>query len=160
MDKEKKLFTWLPSNKETFYDTYNSIEECVKEAQKQYDEKYEYYEEEDENSLDINLYVVEKYNPEKYLNKFGSHLLDLLNDNLIDYMEGIDVESEVYCPVNKEDEFNQKVKDALLPLINEYVSFHMDMKGTFLELKYNVKYRVYLIGDTEYTEIPEKFKNL
>ena len=76
------------------------------------------------------------------------------------YMEGIDVESEVYCPVNKEDEFNQKVKYALLPLINEYVSFHMDMKGTFLELKYNVKYRVYLIGDTEYTEIPEKFKNL
>ena len=39
------MYAWMPSNCERFYETYESIEEAVAEAQKQWDEKYEYYEE-------------------------------------------------------------------------------------------------------------------
>lgn len=42
MKEEKKIYAWHPSNCDTFYETFDSIEEAVAEAQKQWDEKYEY----------------------------------------------------------------------------------------------------------------------
>ena len=75
----------MPSNCERFYETYESIEEAVAEAQKQWDEKYEYYEEEDENDTEIFLMVASQFNVEKSLERYGEDLVDYLEEQLYDF---------------------------------------------------------------------------
>lgn len=155
--KEKKMYAWMPSNREIFDETFDSIEEAVAEAQKQWDEKYEYYEDEDEyDNTEIYLMTVRQYNPETYLERFGENLIDGLDESLADFTSGTSVESEVFCKdVTK---FNKAVKEALMPLIKEHLSFHMDMVGEHFNITYNVKTRKYTWKEKEYDSLPDEFK--
>lgn len=156
MKKEKKQYAWMPSNCETFYDTFDSIEEAVAEAQKQWDEKYGYYEEEDENNTEIALLIVDKFNPETYMERFGEELIDKLQEQLSDFTLYCDLDSEVEC--KNVAEFNRAVKEALMPVINEHLSFYADQVGEPLNLTYDVKTRKYTWEEKEYDVIPEAFK--
>lgn len=154
--KEKKMYAWTPSNCERFNETYDSIEEAVAEAQKQWDEKYEYYEDEDENNTEIILLSVRQFNPEKHVERYGEELIDGLDESLADFTSGTEVESEVFCKdVTK---FNKAVKEALMPLIKEHLSFHMDMVGEHFNITYNVKTRKYTWNEKEYDVLPDAFK--
>lgn len=156
MNKEKKMYAWMPSNCERFYETYDSIEEAVAEAQNQWDEKYEYYEEEGENNTEIYLMVARQFNPEDRLSRYGEDLIDYLEDQLCDFVHGTDSDSGVSC--SDLVLFNQKVKESLLPLVKEYLTFVDDMVGDILSLTYNVETRKYSWNGEEYDEIPEAFK--
>lgn len=145
------MYSWIPTNKEIFDDTFNSIEEAVAEAQKQYDEKYEMYED-NSNNTEIYLMTVHVFNVENYLDNFGESIIDLLDCNLYDFTNNID--SEVYC--NNKEEFNKEVKSALLPLIKKYISFNFDAIGDFLDITYNVKTRKYYWKGQEYNNLPIK----
>jgi len=154
--KEKKMYAWTPSNCERFYETYGSIEEAVAEAQKQWDEKYEYYEDEDENNTEIILLSVRQFNPEKHVERYGEELIEKLDEDLGDFTCGTEIESEVFCKdVTK---FNKAVKEALMPLIKEHLSFHMDMVGEHFNITYNVKTRKYTWQEKEYDSLPDEFK--
>lgn len=76
--KEKKMYAWMPSNCELFHETYDSIEEAVKEA--------------------------------------------------------------------------------LMPLIKEHLSFYMDMVGDHFNITYDVKTRKYTWQGKEYDSLPDAFK--
>lgn len=154
--KEKKLYAWMPSNCELFHETYDSIEEAVEEAQKQWDEKYEYYEDEDDNDTEISLMSVRQFNPEKHVERYGEELIEKLDEDLGDFTYGTEAESEVYCKdVTK---FNKAVKEALMPLIKEHLSFHMDMVGSHFNITYDVKTRKYTWQGKEYDSLPDSFK--
>lgn len=154
--EEKKLYAWMPSNCELFHETYDSIEEAVEEAQKQWDEKYEYYEDEDENDTEISLLSVRQFNPEKHVERYGEELIEKLDEDLADFTYGTEAESEVYCKdVTK---FNKAVKEALMPLIKEHLSFHMDMVGDHFNITYDVKTRKYTWQGKEYDSLPDAFK--
>lgn len=155
--KEKKMYAWMPSNCELFHETYDSIEEAVAEAQKQWDEKYEYYEDEEEyNDTEISLLSVRQFNPEKHVERYGEELIEKLNEDLGDFTYGTEIESEVYCmDVAK---FNKAVKEALMPLIKEHLSFYMDMVGDHFNITYNVKTRKYTWQGKEYDSLPDAFK--
>ena len=154
--KEKKMYAWTPSNCERFYETYGSIEEAVAEAQKQWDEKYEYYEDEDENNTEIILLSVRQLNPEKHVERYGEELIEKLDEDLGDFTCGTEIESEVFCKdVTK---FNKAVKEVLMPLIKEHLSFHMDMVGEHFNITYNVKTRKYTWQGKEYDSLPDAFK--
>lgn len=154
--KEKKLYAWMPSNCELFHETYDSIEEAVEEAQKQWDEKYEYYEDEEDNDTEISLLSVRQFNPEKHVERYGEELIEKLDEDLGDFTYGTEAESEVYCKdVSK---FNKAVKEALMPLIREHLSFYMDMVGDHFNITYNVKTRKYTWQGKEYDSLPDAFK--
>lgn len=155
--EEKKLYAWMPSNCELFHETYDSIEEAVAEAQKQWDEKYEYYEDEEEyNNTEISLLSVRQFNPEKHVERYGEELIEKLDEDLGDFTYGTEAESEVFCKdVTK---FNKAVKEALMPLIKEHLSFHMDMVGEYFNITYNVKTRKYTWQGKEYDSFPDAFK--
>lgn len=154
--EEKKLYAWMPSNCELFHETYDSIEEAVEEAQKQWDEKYEYYEDEDDNDTEISLLSVRQFNPEKHVERYGEELIEKLDEDLGDFTYGTEAESEVYCKdVTK---FNKAVKEALMPLIKEHLSFYMDMVGEHFNITYNVKTRKYTWQGKEYDSLPDAFK--
>ena len=154
MSEEKKTYAWLPSNCERFYDVYDSIEEAVAEAQKQWDEKYEYYEEEGENNAEIYLMVAEQFSIEKSLERYGEILVEYLDEQLFDFTSCED--SKVYC--RSKDLFNCKVKDALMPIVKECLSFDTDQIGANLTLTYNVETRKYYWNGVEYDSVPEAFK--
>lgn len=155
--KEKKLYAWMPSNCELFHETYDSIEEAVEEAQKQWDEKYEYYEDEEEyNDTEISLLSVRQFNPEKHVERYGEELIEKLDEDLGDFTYGTESESEVYC--KDVAKFNKAVKEALMPLIKEHLSFYMDMVGDHFNITYNVKTRKYTWEEKEYDSLPEAFK--
>lgn len=156
MEEEKKMYAWMPSNCERFCETYGSIEEAVAEAQNQWDEKYEYYEEEGENNSEIYLMVARQFNPEGRLNRYGEDLIDYLEDQLCDFTHGTDSDSGVSC--SNLVLFNQKVKESLLPLVKEYLTFVDDMVGDILSLTYNVETRKYYWNGIEYDAVPEAFK--
>lgn len=154
--EEKKLYAWMPSNCELFHETYDSIEEAVAEAQKQWDEKYEYYEEDDENDTEISLLSVRQFNPEKHVERYGEELIEKLDEDLGDFTCGTEAESEVYC--KDVAKFNKAVKEALMPLIREHLSFYMDMVGDHFNITYNVKTRKYTWRGKEYDSLPDAFK--
>ncbi len=154
MDKEKKMYAWLPSNCERFYEIYDSIEEAVVEAQKQWNEKYEYYEEEGENNTEIYLMVVSQFNIEKSLECYGETLVEYLDEQLFDFTSFED--SRVYCRYN--NVFNQKIKEALMPIVKECLTFEADQVGHILLLTYNVETRKYSWNGEEYDVIPDAFK--
>lgn len=154
MDKEKKMYAWMPSNCERFDETYDSIEEAVVEAQKQWDEKYEYYEEEEENNTEIYLMVVSQFNIEKSLECYGETLVEYLDEQLFDFTSLED--SRVYCRYN--NVFNQKIKEALMPIVKECLTFETDQVGHILSLTYNVETRKYSWNGEEYDVIPDAFK--
>lgn len=156
MKEEKKIYAWLPSNCETFDDTFDSIEEAVAEAQKQWDEKYEYYEEEDENDTGIALFAVQEFNPEPYMERFGEELIEKLQEQLDNFTSGIDGDPEVCC--NHIPAFNRAVKEALMPVIKDHISYYMAQVGNPLTLTYDVKTRKYTWEGKEYDVIPEAFK--
>ena len=156
MNKEKKKYAWMPSNCERFCETYDSIEEAVAEAQNQWDEKYEYYEEEDENNSEIYLMVARQFNPESRLNRYGEDLIDYLEDQLCYFTHGTDSDSGVSC--SNLVLFNQKVKESLLPLVKEYLTFVDDIVGDILSLTYNVETRKYYWNGEEYDAVPDAFK--
>lgn len=156
MEEEKKMYAWVPSNCERFYETYDSIEEAVVEAQKQWDEKYEYYEEDGENNSEIYLMVARQFNPEDRLSRYGEELIDYLEDQLCEFTHGVDSDSGVSC--SNLVLFNRKVKESLLPLVKEFLRFQDDMVGDILSLTYNVETRKYSWNGEEYDEIPEAFK--
>ena len=156
MDKEKKMYAWMPSNCERFYETYDSIEEAVVEAQKQWDEKYEYYEEEEENNAEIYLMVARQFNPEDRLDRYGENLIEYLEDQLYDFAHGTDSDTGVCC--SNLVLFNQKVKESLIPLVKEFLNFQDDMVGDILTLTYNVETRKYTWNGEEYDVIPDAFK--
>ena len=155
--EEKKLYAWIPSNCELFHETYDSIEEAVAEAQKQWDEKYEYYEDEEEyNDTEISLLSVRQFNPEKHVERYGEELIEKLDEDLGDFTYGTEAESEVYCKdVTK---FNKAVKEALMPLIKEHLSFYMDMVGEHFNITYDVKTRKYTWQGKVYDSLPDAFK--
>lgn len=154
--EEKKLYAWMPSNCGLFHETYDSIEEAVAEAQKQWDEKYEYYEDEDDNNTEISLLSVRQFNPKKHVERYGEELIEKLDEDLGDFTYGTEAESEVYCKdVTK---FNKAVKEALMPLIKEHLSFYMDMVGEHFNITYNVKTRKYTWQGKEYDSLPDAFK--
>ena len=150
------MYAWMPSNCERSYETYDSIEEAIAEAQNQWDEKYEYYEEEDENNTEIHLMVARQFNPEDRLSRYGEDLIDYLEDQLCDFTHGTDSDSGVSC--SDLVLFNRKVKESLLPLVKEFLRFQDDMVGDILSLNYNVETRKYSWNGEEYDEIPEAFK--
>ena len=155
--EEKKLYAWMPSNCELFHETYDSIEEAVAEAQKQWDEKYEYYEDEEEyNDTEISLLSVRQFNPEKHVEHYGEELIEKLDEDLGDFTFGTEADSEVYC--KDVAKFNKAVKEALMPLIKEHLSFHMDMVGDHFNITYNVKTRKYNWQGKEYDSLPDAFK--
>ena len=154
---EKKLFAWMPNNCETFDDSFDSIEGAVAEAQKQWDEKYDHYEDEDEyNNTEIYLMTVRQYNPETYLERFGEDLIDMLNEDLSEFTSGTEVESKVYC--KDKSKFNEAVKSALMPIIKKHLSFNMDLVGDILDLTYNVETRKYTWNGKEFDVLPDEFK--
>lgn len=150
------MYAWMPSNCERFYETYDSIEEAVAEAQNQWDEKYEYYEEDGENNSEIYLMVAKQFNPEDRFNRYGENIIDYLEDQLCDFTHGIDSDSGVSC--SNLVLFNRNVKESLLPLVKEFLRFQDDMVGDILSLTYNVETRKYDWNGKEYDEIPEAFK--
>lgn len=155
--EEKKLYAWMPSNCHLFYETYDSIEEAVAEAQKQWDEKYEYYEDEGEyNNTEISLMSVRQFNPERHVDRYGEELIEKLDEELGDFTCGTEAESEVYC--KDVAKFNKAVKEALMPLIKEHLSFYMDMVGDHFNITYNVKTRKYTWQGKEYDSLPDAFK--
>ena len=155
--EEKKLYAWMPSNCELFHETYDSIEEAVEEAQKQWDEKYEYYEDEEEyNNTEISLLSVRQFNPEKHVERYGEELIEKLDEDLGDFTCGTEAESEVYC--KDVAKFNKDVKEALMPLIKEHLSFYMDMVGDHFNITYDVKTRKYTWQGKEYDSLPDAFK--
>lgn len=154
MSKEKKMYAWLPSNCERFYEVYDSIEEAVTEAQKQWDEKYEYYEEDGENNAEIYLMLVEPFSIEKSLEHYGEILVEYLDEQLYDFT--LCEDSKVYCSDN--DLFNRRIKEALMPIIKECLSFDTDQVGTYLALTYNVDTRKYYWNGEEYDAVPEAFR--
>lgn len=155
--KEKKMYAWMPSNCEMFDETYDSIEDAVSEAQKQWDEKYDHYEDEDEyDNTEIYLMTVRQYNPETYLERFGEDLIDGLDESLADFTSGTEVDSEVYC--KDKSKFNEAVKSALMPLIKKHLTFNMDLVGDILDLTYNVETRKYTWQEKEYDVLPDEFK--
>ena len=154
MNKEKKMYAWMPSSCERFYETYGSIEEAVEDAQRQWDEKYEFYEEEGENNAEIYLMVVEQFNVEKSLERYGEILVDYLDEQLFDFTSCDD--SNVSCKCA--DLFNQKVKEALMPIVRECLSFDTDKVGHHLTLTYNVEIRKYCWNGVEYDAIPDAFR--
>lgn len=156
MEEEKKMYAWMPSNCERFYETYDSIEKAVAEAQNQWNEKYEYYEEEGENNTEIYLMVARQFNPESRLNRYGEDFIDYLEDQLCDFTHGTDLDSGVSC--SNIVLFNQKVKESLLPLVKEYLSFVDDMVGDILSLTYNVETCKYYWNGEEYDAVPEAFR--
>ena len=156
MEEVKKMYAWMPSNCERFDETYGSIEEAVAEAQNQWDEKYEYYEEECENNTEIYLMVARQFNPEDRLNRYGENILDYLEEQLCDFTYGTDLDSGVSC--SNLVLFNQKVKESLLPLVKEYLTFVDDMVGDILSLTYNVGTRKYYWNGEEYDAVPDAFK--
>lgn len=156
MKEEKKVYAWMPSNRDMFYDDYDSIEKAVAEAQKQWDEQYEHYAEDAENDAQIALMVVEQFNPEEYMERFGEELIEKLQEQLDDFTCYCDMDSEVFC--KDTNEFNKAVKEALMPIIKEYLSFYMDKVGMHLNLTYNVKTRKYTYEGKEFDSIPEVFK--
>ena len=156
MNKGNLKCAWMPSNCERFYETYDSIEEAVAEAQNQWDKKYEYYEEEGENNTEICLMVARQFNPEDRLNRYGEDLIDYLEDQLCDFTHGTDSDSGVSC--SDLVLFNQKVKESLLPLVKEYLTFVDDMVGDILSLTYNVETRKYYWNGEEYDAVPDAFK--
>jgi hypothetical protein len=156
MNKEKKMYAWMPSNCERFDEIYDSIEDAVAEAQRQWDEKYEYYEEENENNTEIYLMVARQFNPENLLDRYGEVLINYMEDQLYDFTHGADSDPGVCC--NNIVLFNQKVKEALVPLVKEYVSFRDDMVGDILTLTYNVETCKYYWNGVEYDAIPDAFR--
>lgn len=154
MNKEKNMYAWIPSNCERFYEVFDSIEDAVIEAQKQWDEKYEYYEDENENNTEIYLMVVEQFNIEKSLERYGEILVEYLDEQLFDFTSCED--SKVYC--RAQDLFNKKLKDALMPIVKECLSFDTDQIGMYLSLTYNVETRKYNWDGVEYDTVPEAFK--
>ena len=157
MKEEKKVYAWIPSNCDIFYDTYNSIEEAVAEAQEQWDEKYEYYEEENTNNTSIVLMTVSQFNPETYMGGFGEELIERLQEQLDDFTGMCNVDSEIYC--SDKTAFNKAVKEVLMPVIKEHLSFHLDQVGHHLTLTYDVETRKYTWEGNEFDEIPEVFKS-
>ena len=155
MNNGKNMYSWLPSNRERFYEVYDSIEEAVAEAQKQWDEKYEYYEEENENDTEIFLMVARQFNVEKSLERYGEDLVDYLEEQLYDFTACED--SKVTCQCV--DSFKRKVKEALLPVIKECLSFYIDQAGQYLTLTYNVETRKYYWNGEECEAIPDVFKS-
>ena len=154
MNNGKNMYSWLPSNRERFYEVYDSIEEAVAEAQKQWDEKYEYYEEEGENNTEICLMVVEQFSIEKSLECYGEILVEYLDEQLFDFTSCED--SQVYC--RSIDLFNKKIKDSLMPIVKECLSFDTDQIGSYLSLTYNVETRKYYWNGEEYDSVPAAFK--
>lgn len=154
MEEEKKMYAWLPSNCERFYEVYDSIEEAVAEAQNQWNEKYEYYEEEGENNTEIYLMVVDQFNIEKSMGCYGEILLEYLDEQLFDFTSFED--SKVSCKCK--ELFNQKVKEALIPIIKECLSFDTDQVGNILTLTYNVDTRKYNWNGEEHDAVPEAFR--
>lgn len=154
--EEKKMYAWMPSNCELFYETYDSIEEAVAEAQKQWDEKYEYYEDEEDNNTEISLLSVRQFNPEKHVERYGEELIEKLDEALGDFACGTEAEPELYC--KDVAKFNKAVKEALMPLIKEHLSFHMDMVGYHFNITYDVKTRKYTWKEKEYDSLPDAFK--
>lgn len=156
MKEEKKVYAWMPSNCDTFDETYDSIEEAVAEAQNQWNEQYEYYEEDAENDTQIALMVVKQFNPEKYMERFGEELIEKLQEQLDDFTCFCDIDSEIFC--KDKNEFNKAVKEALMPIIKEHLSFYMDQVGDHLDLTYDVKTKKYTYEGKEFDSIPEMFK--
>ena len=80
--------------------------------------------------------------------------MDYLDERLYDFT-GLE-DSKVSCQCG--DLFNQKVKEALVPVIKECLSFYIDQAGRCLTLAYNVETRKYYWNGEEYETLPEAFK--
>ena len=90
------------------------------------------------------------------MNRYGEDLIDYLEDQLYDFTHGTDLDSGVSC--SNLVLFNQKVKESLLSLVKEFLSFVDDTVGDILSLTYNVETRKYYWNGIEYDAVPEAFK--
>lgn len=157
---ERKIYSWMPENSEMFYDVFDSIEEAVKDAQKQWDEKDGFYYDGDGHyhySTVIHLMRVRRFNPEKHLDEFGDTVIDYLQEQLDGFTSGCEGDPQV--AVKDADEFNLAVKQALLPLVRKHLFSYFDMVGDTLTLEYDVKNRKYLLNGEECSEdVLEQFK--
>lgn len=151
IDNNKRLFSWKPKNLDIFLETYDSIEEAVKDAQEQFDSKLGLYDEVSEyNSTVIHLMRVRKFNPEKQLDEFGDDVIDYLQMQLEGFTSGCGGDAQV--EVRDSDAFNLAVKQALLPIIDKHLSFYFDMVGDVLTLEYDLNKRKYVLDGKEYGE--------
>ena len=110
------------------------------------------------NNTEIVLMIVDQFNPETCMEEFGEEIIDKLQGQLDDFTCLFNSDSEVIC-MNK-PKFNKAVKDALMPIIKEHLSFHMDQVGNHLNLTYDVKTRKYIYEGKEFDELPEVFEKV
>lgn len=133
-------YTWLPSNVSTFYDTFDSIDSMLKQAQKEWDEKngeFYYDNNSNNNSHIINIGEVENFNINDNLDSLVDDFIDRIEEMIGDFAFGTDTEGEVFF--NDKKIFKEKYKDFIKKLINEDCSFYPSMKMKIYKEQYDLK---------------------
>lgn len=136
------MYTWCPSNLNTFSEVFETPESAIENAQTSFENKTGDYED-NLNSPIILIGKVVEFDLEKATKDFIDGFNDFLNESLSDFAFGANVETEAFVfDRSKENEFKEKATKSLLPLIKKYYHYFPKMltegsvKYSLIEKKY------------------------
>lgn len=142
MDKEK--YSWFPENG-TCPDTYDSIEEAIKDAQSRYDngiEEFEEFDDEDTSPI-ISVGVVRNFDLKDATGDVVDGIEDTMYSLFDDFLFGCDADNGCYISEKDKADFRKEAIDALYPVIEKYVFFNPQWICT-PTCKYDLKNRKYV----------------
>lgn len=113
-NKENCQYTWYPENSYRFYETYDNLEEMIKIAKKEYDNKTgEFYGNDDRYSPVINVGTVENINYDSIIETCYDAIKDAVNDYVDDFAFGMYYESECYYEQGTEEKVKEKLNEIV-----------------------------------------------
>lgn len=156
-----KKYSWMPDGQETFYNTFETIEECIEEADYQYKHQIDWFDDMDDEELSVSKNIVilevENFNPQPVLNKVSGFIIDKLQEEMDNFNPSLEYLSEVIC--KSKDEFNNEIIQVIKPVIDKYIKYNNQTIGDEISgLLYNVETKKFKYMNVEYDELPEKFR--
>lgn len=114
----KQEFSWFPENGQCS-DTFNSAEDAVKDAQKEYDDGNLFFEDEEANI--VNVGPIRRFDFKEAVKSIVEDIEDNIYAQMCDFASGCDIEVESYVPKQDNDKFINEAIFSLLPVVEKYV---------------------------------------
>lgn len=131
-------YSWTFKDKDIlYYKTYKSIPELLNEVQSLYDNKEEWFEDNDEYVID--LHSIDYFDYENAVEEYVKNFKDIIMDELSTFASSTDCEVEF----DVDESFKQKLKEFILnETKNSY--FYPQYVGHRLTKSYNLKEKQYV----------------
>lgn len=137
MKDREFTYSWSFKDKNTlYYKTYKNIPELLKEVQYLYDNKKEWFE--DNNECVIDLHSIDYFNYENAVEEYVKDFKDIIMDELSTFATGTDCEVEFEVS----ETFKQRLKEFILSETKDSY-FYPQYVGHRLTQSYNLRTKKY-----------------